>query len=75
MQENDFGILFVSMLFKLVVASMAFVGVRIAISNMDKAFEISVKGWLNSANDNARALYFGLRLCAVCLLFGMVFSY
>ncbi len=70
----EFQLLFISACFKLVVALLAFAGVRLAISNMDKAFNINVKGWLDTANDNARAIYFGLRLVAVCWLFGQIFS-
>ena len=71
----ELEVMLIAMTFKLLVASIAFAGVRMAIANMDKAFKIDVKGWLNNASDVARAQYFGLRLLATCILFGLVFSY
>ena len=75
MLESDISVIATSMFLKLITALFAFAGVRVAISNMDKAFEINIKGWLNEAPDLPRAIYLGARMFAVCLLFGMIFSY
>lgn len=70
----DISVMFFSALFKIVLASLAFVGVRFAISHMDKALGVDLaKDWVENADDHSKALYFGLRLIGVCILFGAVF--
>lgn len=70
----DLSIMLVSACFKIFLACLAFVGVRFAISNMDKALGVDLaKDWIEDADNMSRAVYFGLRLIAVCLLFGAVF--
>lgn len=71
---DDFKLMALSATFKLFVALLAFAGVRIGISNMDKAFGINSKGWVNDASDLAKSLYFGLRMIGVCILFGYIFA-
>ena len=74
LQNPDFVLMAMAVAFKFCVALLAFAGVRIAIYNFDRAFGISCPGWLNDSSDMAKALYFGLRLVAVCILFGYIFS-
>lgn len=70
----ELGIMLVSVLFKMFLASIAFVCVRFAISHMDKALGIDVaKDWIENADDQSKAIYYGLRMVGVCVLFGSVF--
>lgn len=71
---SDFIVMAISVLFKIAVASVAFIGVRFAISHMDKALGVDIaKDWIENADDQAKAIYYGLRLVGVCVLFGSVF--
>lgn len=70
----DLSVMLVSALFKIFLASVAFVGARLALAQMDKALGVEVvKDWIENADDQAKAIYFGLRLVGVCVLFGSVF--
>lgn len=70
----DLGIMLVSALFKIFLASIAFVGVRFALNQMDRALGVDeIKDWIESADYQTKAIYYGLRLVGVCVLFGSVF--
>lgn len=71
---TDLGVMLVSVLFKLFLASVAFVAVRFSLNQMDRALGVDeVKDWIESADYQAKAIYYGLRLVGVCVLFGSVF--
>lgn len=72
-----FGIeaVFIELLFKLTVALFALVGVRFALMWFDRIIGVApFIGWINEADDMAKAVYYGLRFVAVCLLVGLALS-
>lgn len=62
-------------LFKLSLAILGLFMIRLSSVWMDKYLVPSdFKNWLEKANDNARALYYGLRMLALCILVGLAIS-
>ena len=61
--------------FKLVLALIGFTMARICLYWMDK-FLVPEKFtlWLENANDNAKAIYYGARIIAIALLIGLALS-
>jgi hypothetical protein len=59
---------------KFFMAVVAVVFILLTINVMDKRFGISVKGWMEESSDLAKAIYFGLRMVALCFLFGTIMS-
>ncbi len=69
--ENVIGL---SVALKIVLALIAFAGARLALLFLDRKLRFDFKKWVGKANDQAVALYFGLRILAVCILFGLIIS-
>ena len=62
-------------LFKLTLAMLGLIMLRISSVWMDKYLVPSeFKNWLEKSSDEARALYYGLRMLALCLLVGLALS-
>lgn len=63
-------------LFKVTLALFAVIMARLSLLWFDRWLMPSTfRLWIEeNAQDNARALYYGLRLLAVCLLFGLAIS-
>ena len=62
-------------LFKLTLAIIGFLMARICLYWMDKYFvPQKFTLWMDNANDNAKAIYFGARIIAVALLIGLALS-
>ena len=57
---------------KILTALIAFVIVRLTLSNLDKVVGFDFKDWIEDADDNAKATYLGARIIAICLLFGVI---
>lgn len=70
--EVGIGVLFVGLGIKLFMAILAVVCILLTVSTMDKYFGIDVKGWLNDSDEASKALYFGLRMVALAILFGNI---
>lgn len=66
------SVLLVGLGIKLFMAIMAVICILLTISTMDKYFGIDVKGWLNESDEASKALYFGLRMVALAILFGNI---
>jgi len=64
----------VSVALKIVLALIAFAGARFSLLFLDRRLRFDFKNWLGQANDQAVALYFGLRILAICILFGLIIS-
>ena len=65
----------IELLLKLTVALLALVGVRFALMWFDRILGVaSFKDWINDADDMAKAVYYGLRFVAVCILVGLALS-
>lgn len=71
MMENVIGM---SVALKIVLALIAFAGARLALLFLDRKLRFDFKNWLGKANDQAVSVYFGLRILAVCILFGLIIS-
>lgn len=70
--EVGIGVLFIGLGIKLFMAIMAVICILLTINAMDKYFGIDVKGWLNDSDEASKALYFGLRMVALAILFGNI---
>lgn len=62
----------IGFMLKLASALIAFLIARLALRNLDKAAGFDFKEWINNADDHAKGMYFGARIIAVCLLFGII---
>jgi len=66
---------FVELLFKLAIALFALIGVRFALMWFDIISQVVRFGdWINEADDMSKAVYFGCRFIAVCILVGLALS-
>lgn len=62
-------------LFKLSLALIGLIMARLSAGWMDKYLVPSeFKKWLKESSDEARALYYGLRMLALCILVGLAIS-
>ena len=65
----------IELFFKLTVALFAMVGVRFGLMWFDRIIGVKpFREWINDASDMAKAVYYGLRFLAVCLLVGLALS-
>ncbi len=65
----------IELFFKLTVALFALVGVRFALMWFDRIVGVTpFREWINDADDMAKAVYYGLRFVAVCILVGLALS-
>ena len=65
----------IELVFKLTVALFAMVGVRFGLMWFDKIIGVHpFSEWINDADDMPKAVYYGLRFVAVCLLVGLALS-
>lgn len=66
---------FVELLFKLTVAFCALVGVRLGLMWFDRSIGVKpFREWINDAEPMVKAVYYGMRFIAVCLLVGLALS-
>lgn len=65
-----------SSVFKLLLASVAVVLVRLFLLSLDEAAGFDFKRWLNDTQteDTARSIYLAARFIGVCLLVGLIIS-
>jgi len=65
-----------SSMFKLLLASVAVILVRLFLLSLDEAAGFKFKRWLNDTKteDNAKAIYLAARFIGVCLLVGLIIS-
>lgn len=68
------SVIIIGSLLKLIMASIALLAVMFGLSWFDKRTKLSFTSWMKGATDETRAIYYGFRILAVCLLFGLVIS-
>ena len=59
---------------KLMIAIIAILICRISLIYMDRVAGFNFTNWLEQADSRDKALYYGCRILAICLLVGLVLS-
>jgi len=68
------SIILTSIIAKLVVAVAAYIVIRLVLRQLDRSAQIYFSDWYHDADPKSRAIYFGCRIIAICLLFGLILS-
>ena len=63
-----------SAVFKLLLASLSVVLVKLFLTALDGSSEFKFKEWLNHAENMPKSVYLGARFIGVCLLVGLIIS-
>jgi hypothetical protein len=59
---------------KLLLATIAFICMRIALWLQNRAIGFDLSNWLEKANDQAVSDYYGRFHLGVCIMFGLILS-
>ncbi len=69
--------MFFAFLAKIGMALIALISMRIALAVFDKKVDVSFTNWINRMEEkhpDKLSLYYGLRMIAVAILFGLILS-
>lgn len=59
---------------KLALAAAAFAAAWWSLRLFDRRQDFDFKHWLETADEQGRGIYFGFRILAICILFGLIIS-
>jgi hypothetical protein len=68
------GVVLTSMVMKLILAVLAFAGMRFTLWKLDSLAGFDFREWLRNASDIGKGIYLAGRILAVCILLGIILA-